>query len=60
MRERIAATGDADPVGQDIFIFIFTFIFIDITGASRKHHWDVRGGERRRRTAKSGPGLTGG
>ncbi|MFD9432172.1 Dps family protein [Streptomyces sp. NPDC060002] len=31
MRERVAATGDADPVSQDIFI--------GITGDLEKHHW---------------------
>ncbi|MEC4015907.1 Dps family protein [Streptomyces sp. H27-D2] len=31
MRERIAATGDPDPVSQDIFI--------GITGDLEKHHW---------------------
>lgn len=31
MRERIAATGDADPVSQDIFI--------GITADLEKHHW---------------------
>ncbi|MFE9626156.1 Dps family protein [Streptomyces sp. NPDC006527] len=32
MRERVAATGDADPVTQDI-------PFIQITAALEKHHW---------------------
>ncbi|MER6783825.1 Dps family protein [Streptomyces sp. NPDC000658] len=31
MRERVAATGDADPVSQDIFI--------GITADLEKHHW---------------------
>jgi starvation-inducible DNA-binding protein len=31
MRERVAATGDADPVTQDIFI--------QVTAALEKHHW---------------------
>ncbi|MFF1547285.1 Dps family protein [Streptomyces sp. NPDC058291] len=31
MRERVAATGDADPVSQDIFI--------GITAELEKHHW---------------------
>ncbi|WP_279634670.1 ferritin-like domain-containing protein, partial [Streptomyces bobili] len=31
MRERVAATGEADPVSQDIFI--------GITGDLEKHHW---------------------
>ncbi|MGW1029783.1 Dps family protein [Streptomyces sp. NPDC002577] len=41
MRERIAATGDADPVSQDIFI--------GITADLEKHHWMFQaenGGER--------------
>ncbi|MFG2946160.1 Dps family protein [Streptomyces adustus] len=31
MRERVAATGDADPVSQDIFI--------SVTADLEKHHW---------------------
>ncbi|MFF8193100.1 Dps family protein [Streptomyces bobili] len=31
MRERVAATGEADPVSQDLFI--------GITGDLEKHHW---------------------
>ncbi|MBA2951318.1 Dps family protein [Streptomyces himalayensis] len=41
MRERIAATGDADPVSQDVFI--------GITADLEKHHWMFQaenGGER--------------